>query len=159
MFSLFHFKRYSCSYSSSNGNSCCCGQMAHASKKYDQNIKLLLIGDSGKWFIRLRLCSTWLLTIQLQVSARHVSCSVMPKELFPKHSSPRFETKETTFISHRIAHPFFNGSTKMELLPTLSLCLLFSLKVGIDYKYKFIEIDGKKVRLEVCYIFAAVFEK
>lgn len=30
-----------------------------------------------------------------------------------------------------------------------------SPQVGIDYKYKFIEIDGKKVRLEVWHVSAA----
>ena len=40
----------------------------------------------------------------------------------------------------------------------LRLYCVSILKVGIDYKYKFIEIDGKKVRLEVGWIFPVVFE-
>merc|ERR1719218_397177 len=64
--------------------------MTSSAKKYDQNIKLLLIGDSGvgKTCLMLRYAQG---------------------------------TFSETFIT----------------------------TVGIDYKYKFIEIDGKKVRLEI----------
>ena len=38
------------------------------------------------------------------------------------------------------------------------ISLLPSPQVVIDYKYKFIEIDGKKVRLEVWHVVSAAYD-